>query len=217
MKNRENGVISGALIATICLIIAVVLVSMLAIWLYFQYADAKDNVDTKVAEAVADAEKTTRDEARTEYAELLKDPYADFVGPDDYGRVTFKYPKTWSSYIDKDASTGGDYQAYLHPGVVPSVNPSQPFALRVTITEQTIENQLKKYEGLVKKGDLKSSAVSANGQGGTRLDGAFTKDIRGSAVYFKVRDKTLIIQTDISTSDMTAEFDKLIKTITFNT
>jgi hypothetical protein len=66
----------------------------------------------------------------------------------------------------------------------------------------------------VKKGDLKSSAVSADGSNGTRLDGKFTKDIRGAAVLFKIRDKTLTLRSDADT--FKTDFDALIKTIKFN-
>lgn len=215
--NKQDGAVSGALIATICLIVALVIISVLTIWLYVQYSDAKNNVDSKVALAVADAEKEQADKDKVYYEQLLKEPYTEFVGPDDYGRVTFKYPKTWSVYVDSDASKGGAFEAYLHPGRVPPVNPNQPFALRVVISDETTESVLKSYESEVKKGDLKTSAVSANGETGTRLDGAFSKNIRGSAVYFKVRDKTLMIQSDLSSSQFRTEFDKLIKTITFNT
>jgi hypothetical protein len=66
----------------------------------------------------------------------------------------------------------------------------------------------------VKKGDLRSSATSANGNNGTRLDGSFTKDIRGSAVIYKIRDKTLTIRTDADT--FKPDFENIIKTINFN-
>jgi len=214
---RQKGEISGALIATVCLIVALVLVSGLSIWLYVQYSDAKNNVDNKVALAKADAAKEQADTDNKAFQEERLKDTTDFVGPDDYGRVTFKYPKIWSVYVDKDASKGGDYAAYINPGVVPPVSPTQQFAVRVTITSQSVDQQLKKYESLVKKGDLKSSAISVNGQSGTRLDGSFTKNIRGSAVFFKVRDKTLVVQTDLSTSAMQAAFNALVKTITFNT
>jgi len=56
--------------------------------------------------------------------------------------------------------------------------------------------------------------VKADGNNGTRLDGAFTKDIRGYAVIFKIRDKTLTIRTDANT--FKSDFNKLINTIKFN-
>ena len=56
--------------------------------------------------------------------------------------------------------------------------------------------------------------MKADEQNGTRLDGSFTEDIRGSAVIFKIRDKTVTLRSDAET--FRADFDALIKTITFN-
>lgn len=51
-------------------------------------------------------------------------------------------------------------------------------------------------------------------QNGTRLDGSFTEDIRGFAVIFKIRDKTVTIRSDAET--FKGDFNALIQTITFN-
>jgi hypothetical protein len=61
---------------------------------------------------------------------------------------------------------------------------------------------------------LNSSSVAANGVNGTRFDGAFSKDIRGSAVIFKIRDKTLTLRTDAET--FKNDFNSLVPTIKFN-
>lgn len=216
-RTHESGQVSGALIATIFLTIGFVLVSVLAIWLYVLYADQKSNVDSKIEEAAAIAKKDQLDEDETKFAEREKEPRREFVGPDDYGRVTFMYPKTWSVYVAEDASKGGDYEAYLNPVTVPPVSEAQPFALRISIKGETYEEVIKDYQGLVEDGELKSSTVTANGQPGTRFDGNFTKDLRGSAVLFKLRDKTVVIQTDLSSSEFKTEFDRIVKTVTFNT
>ena len=71
-----------------------------------------------------------------------------------------------------------------------------PSSIRIRITSRTV------------------TITPANGQSGTRLDGKFSDDIRGAAVIYKIRDKTAVIQTDADT--FKADFDALIKTITFN-
>ena len=48
----------------------------------------------------------------------------------------------------------------------------------------------------------------------SRFDGSFSDDIRGSAVIYKIRDKTVTLRTDAET--FRPAFDELIKTITFN-
>lgn len=213
----EHGAISGAAIAAIILGIFTAAFAGLAVWAYLNYNEQKTDVDGRIALAVSEAKKVQADEDEAKFAEREKEPRREFVGPDDYGRVTFMYPKTWSAYVAKDGTTGSVYEAYLNPGIVPAVSSTQPFALRVMITDQDFDRVISRYDSLVKKGDLKATSTSSEGQSGSRFDGNFTKDIRGSAVFYKIRDKTLAIYTDINSSDIKAEYEKLIKTIKFNT
>ena len=213
-KTRENGSAKSWMITTIGLIVLSVGLSVFAAWAFMNYNDQKTNVDTKIAAAVATAKKVQADADEVKFIQRDKEPMRQFTGPDDYGRVTFNYPKTWSVYVSKDALNGGTYEAYLNPITVPPISSTQQFAIRVLIEEKDYDKVVTGYDSLVKKGDLKSSSVTADGTNGARLDGSFNKDIRGSAVIFKIRDKTLTIRTDANT--FTADFDALIATIKFN-
>lgn len=210
----ELGNISGSLVAIIGLSVLVLGAGSFGIWSFVSYNEQKTNVDGKIELAVAEAKKEQSEVEEEKYAQREKEPLRQFVGPDDYGRLTFDYPKTWSVYVARDTSRGGIYEAYLNPITVPPVSATQQYALRVIIEEKDYDQVVKTYEGLVKKGDLRTSAVSANGNNGTRLDGNFTKDIRGSAVIYKIRDKALTLRTDADT--FKPDFENLIKTINFN-
>ena len=213
--HHEKGAVSGSLIAIIGLIVLLIGAGSLAIWALLNYNEQKSNVDGKVDLAVAEAKKEQGDSDEAKFAEREKEPNRQFVGPDDYGRLTFNYPKTWSVYEAKDVSTsGGTYEAYLNPIVVPPVSASQQYAVRVTIEEKDYDKVIGSYESLVKKGDLRSGPASANGHSGTRFDGSFSKNIRGAAVVYKIRDKTVTLRTDADT--FKPDFEKLIKTIDFN-
>jgi len=213
-NKHQEGAISGSMIAIIGLIALVLLTGGMAIWAYFSYNDQKTNVDGKIELAKAEAKKQQGDDDEVKFAQREKEPNRQFAGPDDYGRLVFDYPKTWSVYEARDVSRGGTYEAYLNPITVPPVSATQQFALRVTIEEKDYDQIVKSYEALVKKGDLRTSATSANGNNGTRIDGNFTKDIRGSAVIYKVRDKTVTLRTDADT--FKPDFENIIKTINFN-
>lgn len=213
--SRTRGAIGVSTIVIILLSIFAALFAGLAIWAFVNYMDQKNNVDAKISTAVATAEKELGDELEAKFIEREKEPLKSFAGPSDYGTLGFKYPKTWSVYVDNDGTRGNGFEAFLSPGVVPTVDSKESrYATRVTIVDKSYEDVLGDYESEVEKGDLKSSAIKANGQDGTRLDGNFTKDLRGSAVLFKIRDKTAIIQTDAET--FKADFDALVATITFN-
>lgn len=214
IRKNEQGSITGSLIAVIFLTIGLVACVGVMIWLFLQYSEQKNNVDQKVEAAVAKETLRVQEVEAKKYTELNKEPNRQFVGPDDYGRLTFNYPKTWSVYVAADATKGGVYQAYFNPVEVPTVSATQQFALRVVIDDNDYDKAIAKYDTLVKKGDLESSTVSANGQNGTRLDGNFTKDIRGSAVFFKVRDKTVGVYTDADT--FKPDFENIVKSISMN-
>ena len=202
------------IILTIVFIVMTMAASGLAVWAYMNYQEQKTDVDAKLAIARAEATKVQADKDAAAFLQKEKQPNRQFVGPDDYGRLSFDYPKTWSVYVAKDALKGGSYEAYFNPGVVPTVSQKQQFALRVTIEEQDYDKVLQGYAPLIKKGDLTSSSIKADEQNGTRLDGSFTKDIHGSAVLFKIRDKTVTVQSDAAT--FKPDFEALIQTITFN-
>lgn len=212
-RKYEQGKVSGSLLAIIGLSLLVAVAGSLAIWAYLNFNEQKTNVDGKIDLAVAEAKKEQADEDEAKFAEREKEPNRQFVGPDDFGRLAFDYPKTWSVYVEKDGS-GGSYEAYLNPITVPPVSQSQQFALRVVIEAKDYDAVVRSYESRVKSGDLRSSATSSLGHNGTRLDGSFNDNIRGSAVIYRVRDKTITLRTDADT--FKPDFDALTKTINFN-
>ena len=211
---RESGFTNNLFVATVGLSILSALAIGIAIWAFVSYNAQKTDVEGRIDQAVATAKKDQADADETKFTARENDPTREFVGPDDYGGLTFNYSKNWSVHVAKDTSKGGTYEAYLNPVSVPPISASQQYALRVTIEDKDYDQVIASYDSLVKKGDLSSSSVTANEVNGTRLDGSFSKDIRGSAVIFKIRDKTLTVRTDADT--FRTYFDALITTIKFN-
>ena len=211
---KEQGMANPWLIVGIIFIITTLAATGGMTWALMNYLDQKDNVDTKVSSAVNTAVKAQADKDAADFQAEEKKPNRDFAGPEDYGALSFAYPKTWSVFVEREASVAGVYQAYLNPVSVPPISATQQFALRVTIETKDYDTVLNAYQPQVKKGELKSSAVKANGQDGTRLEGAFTKDIRGSAVIFKIRDKTVTMRTDADT--FKGDFNAIVESIAFN-
>lgn len=186
----------------------------LAGWAVYTYTQEKAAIDTTVASAEAEVRRDVVAEYEEKFLEFQKNPNTTFAGPDDYGRLTFDHPRFWSVAIERDASRGGTYEAYLNPGFVPPVTSATQLGLRVLIEERSVEQVLESYRKRVESGDLTSQTLSINEETATRLDGSFSDDIRGSAVVFRIRDKTVTLRTDAQT--FRADFDKLISTITFN-
>lgn len=211
-KNEEG--VSLLLVMVIILSFMTVVLGGLSIWAYSEYQKKSTDVNGQIKVAVVEAEKAQQEVDEKKFAEREKEPNTEFVSPEDYGRVAFKYPKTWSAYIATDPTRGGTYEAYLSPKEVPMVSANQQFALRVTIENRDYDQVLETYKSKLNSGDLASSSTTSQGNVGTRYDGNFSQNIRGSAVVYKLRDKTLTVRTDANT--FKADFENIIKTISFN-
>ncbi len=211
---RESGVISGLMVAVIGLSVLVLGLGSFAIWAFVSFNDAQSNVDDKIAIAVAQAKEDQSNADEEKYTEREKTPTKKFTAPDDYCGLSFQYPKTWSAFESEQLTNGGDYKAYLNPDVVPPISNSQQFALRVLIEQKDYDDVLNQYQGLVQKGALRESTANSQGNQGARLTGDFSKDIRGDAVIYRCRDKTITVRTDADA--FKKDFDAVQRTISFN-
>ncbi|MBR2587197.1 hypothetical protein IKE71_02365 [Candidatus Saccharibacteria bacterium] len=206
---------SGLLKTVIIIFLVLFLIGalFLAYYFYNEYKLASSDVDGQVAAAVLDREKEITDKLEAEFAAREKTPYKTLTGPSDYGSVSFKFPKTWSVYVARDASNGGNYEAYLHPSEVPEVATGTIFALRLTITSDTFESVNSRYAYEVGK-TVSSSAITVGSVNATRYDGKLPNSAQGSAVLFKVRDKTIVLQTDAEI--YRDDFNQILETVTYN-
>lgn len=220
-KKDISGLIKTIVIVVLSLI-AVTFVGLF-VWMYMQYTEAQSDLDYKIGVAVADAKDEQAQEDAIKKQNDDKYPYRTFAGPADYGQLTFEYPKTWSVYVASDASSGGDFSAYFNPIQVNTVSKDTINALRVTILNEDYESVVTKYQKEVDKkgsnltvqsvtvGDAeKGTQVTANRYAGTIP----STDLSGYIVIFKIRDKTVIMQTDSVLFE--DDFNKLLDTVTFN-
>lgn len=215
-RHLERGSVNGSVFTIVALVILVLLFGSFGIWSYMNYMDQKTNTDQKIEEAKAAAVLKVSEELLANFEEESKKPLRLFVGPSDYGRLTFEYDKRWSAFQESDVSQGGGvtYAAYLNPVIVPPVSETTKFALRITIEQKIYDKALDEYASQIKKGDLKSSVYVDGNRTGTRLTGNFNKDIVGTAVLIKMRDRTLTLRTDGDV--FLPDFEAILKTVKFN-
>lgn len=215
-RRMEVGAINGSIFAIIALVILVLVFGSFSIWAYINYLDQKQDVDSKIDEAVATAVLKENKKSEEAIEKYKNETTTLFVGPSDYGRLTFEYPKFWSAYQATDVSGGGGvtYQAYLNPVLVPPVSDTTKVALRITIEQKTFDQSVADYQKQIEKGQLKSSAYSDGSHTGTKLVGNFNEDIYGTAVLIKMRDRTLTIRTDGEVFN--DNFESILKTVKFN-
>lgn len=213
IRNGERGEVSGIMVAIIGLSVLVLALGSFSIWAFVSYSQAASDVDQKIAVKVAEAKKAEADKNEASFTQKENKPTKTFLAPEDYCSVTFEYPKDWSEMWYQRLSNGSDFKAFLNKGFVPPVASAQQFGLRVTVEQRDFDSVLKRYENLVQNGDLKQSSWSSNGKEGTRLTGKFNSYIRGDAVLYRCRDKTIILQTDADIYK--TDFNAIIKTVDF--
>lgn len=202
--------------------VGLIVVSLLAvlfiglfIWMWVKWNDASTNVKGKVDVAVAEAKNELQTKLESEFEEKEKYPYKVFTGPTDLGELSFEYPKTWSLYVQSNASRGGDYAAYLNPGQVNVVQDDTVMALRVSIKGTLFDQAISDFAEKVRSGDMTLSTTVVNGNNVNVYTGKLDNEYQGIVCVFKLRDKTVMLQTD-STSVFSDDFYRILKTVKFN-
>lgn len=202
--------------------VGLIVVSLLAvlfiglfIWMWVKWNDASTNVKGKVDVAVAEAKNELQTKLESEFEEKEKYPYKVFTGPTDLGELSFEYPKTWSLYVQSSANRGGDYAAYLNPGQVNVVQEDTVMALRVSIKGTLFDQAISEYAEKVRSGDMALSTTVVNGNNVNVYTGKLDNEYQGIICVFKLRDKTVMLQTD-STSVFSDDFYRILKTVKFN-
>lgn len=204
-------------IAIIVLSLMTVTFIGLFVWKQIEFVTVEDDIEGRIAAAEQKAKLEQGEEDLAKFAEEEKNPFRDFAGPADYGQLSFKYPKTWSVYVAKDASNGGDYEAYFNPLVVNTVSDSTVNSLRVVIRDKSFDEVVAEYQRALERKDsgLSMSTVDVNGITMNRYTGVIPNtNLNGVFVVFKIRDKTAILQTDAE--QFVGDFDTLLQTISFN-
>jgi len=202
--------------------VGLIVVSLLAvlfiglfIWMWVKWNDASTNVKGKVDVAVAEGKKELQTKLESEFEEKEKYPYKVFTGPTDLGELSFEYPKTWSLYVQSSANRGGDYAAYLNPGQVNVVQDDTVMALRVSIKGTLFDQAISDFAEKVRSGDMTLSTTVVNGNNVNVYTGKLDNEYKGIICVFKLRDKTVMLQTD-STSVFSDDFYRILKTVKFN-
>lgn len=208
MSKFKKGAVEGSTIAIILLSIGFAGAGSFGIWAYIQYNNSKTDVDGQISLAVADAKRKQQEDDEKKYNEERRKTVKEFRAPEDLGKVTFSYPTFWNQYVESNGSDRKGFFAYFYPESVPPVpkdeRTTQRFGLRVFIYEKNMDEVLKEFNEAIKKGELSSETVTVNGYPATKVSGLFpgpekNNRIRGTAYYFKLNNKTLMIRTDADT------------------
>lgn len=168
-------------------------------WAFIEREDYKKNSDQKSADAAAVAVQQESSRKDKEFIEREKSPFKTYQGPDTYGSLHIQYPKTWSAYVVESTRSSILVDGYFHPGFVPAISGGTAFALRVQVTNQTYDQEMRLFEGNVKAGKVKVSPYipkNVPGITGSRVTGEISTGQSGTMVLIPLRDRTIKISAN---------------------
>ena len=198
----------------VIVVLALLAISFIALFFLkaSDYNKLSQDFEDQVAASVAVRADARLTELEQEFDEKYKQPNTKFVGPEDYGRLEFDYPKTWSLYVASSARTGYNYEAYLNPGQVNSVSREEAYALKVEIVNESYDSVITRYKS---NKDLTSSSTTIGGTSAMIFSGTIpSTEFTGKMAIFKIRDKTVILTTFDAVYEQ--DFNSIVKSVTFN-
>jgi hypothetical protein len=197
-RNQDGGV--GTILLVVVLVVMLGGALAVGVWANNGRTDYKNNVDAKIATAVAAAkqQQTTADDAQ--FAQVSKDPLRSYDGPEAYGSLVVNYPKTWSAYVDDSGAGNALVDGYFAPGTVPSISAQgSVFALRVQVVSQSYSQSVQNFTGQQQNGKLSSQAYALPKVPkvvGLEITGTLPDSKTGTMVVLPLRSETLEIWTE---------------------
>ena len=211
-KHNQSGSINSLLFPCIVITLLFFVSAGFGVWAFAGRQDYKDNTDAKIASAVTVAQQVESTLKDRQFAEIEKQPLRTYSGPQAFGSLVVKYPKTWSAYVDATGAGNAQVDGYFNPGTVPALNvPSSLFALRVQVKAQSYSEVVNTIrDAQQSSGALISPFALAKVPNviGIRVDGNYQDDKKGSLIILPLRDKTIEISTE--SSDYLADFNNNI-------
>lgn len=213
-KKRKGDTFTGMIVLLVMSLVALTFIGLFA-WAFVMWKTASGNLEGQIKEQVAKAVQINTEKMNQEFAEREKNPARRFSGPADYGELSFEFPKTWNVYVPKDASKGGDFEAYFSPGVVYEIKDNSIYAMRLNIVNRTLDKVTSDYESQVKNKKLVAKMRVVGGRNTAIYEGVLKDGINVRIAIFGIRDKTVIMRTD-AMKQYGKDFDKILSTVTYN-
>jgi hypothetical protein len=201
LVQRQSGstAVIAALVGTVLLLIIAL---GFGVWAYSGRQDYKTNVDQKVADAVTAAKLAESTRKDAEFAEISKSPLKTYLGPEAFGSIQLKYPKSWSGYVINSSDNSPYIDGYFSPGVVPDIEAeSSTFALRIQVSSDSYSTLLENYSSGVEDGTVKVSPYKLPNSKvskivGSKIVGQLTDNKKGTLIIVPLRANALEIWTE---------------------
>jgi hypothetical protein len=169
-------------------------------WAFSSRQDYKNHTDQKIATAVQASNQQLTSTLNAQFAQKEKYPLTTYNGPEAFGSLNIKYPKTWSSYVAEEDQTQTPLDGYFYPGTVPdATNQGNSFALRVQVNTQSYSDTLQQFQSYVQEGQLHVKPYSLPSLPkvvGVYLTGQIEDQKQGEMVILPLRSETLSVWTE---------------------
>ena len=199
LKGNQSGTINVLLVPLILVTVLLLAISVFALITFNSRQQYKNETDKIVATQVDIAVKETSTKKDNEFAEKEKQPLKNYQGPDAYGALIIRYPKTWSGYVDDSSNGSVPVNGYFYPTTVPGFQSGTAYALRVQVVGRSFSEETRSYDNQVKSGKAKATSYSNKnipGVVGMRVEGESEPKKQGIVVMLPLRDKTVKLYTE---------------------
>jgi len=194
-KHHSWGLIVG-LILSILMLIGVAVYSYV---LFNEKEKYRTQTQAIVDDEVSKAVEKTKAEKDAQFKEDEKKPLRKYQGPSTFGGLDISYPKTWSVFVTENDKSSTPIDGYFHPNHVPGTQSGTAFALRIQVTNQTYDQEMRKFDSQVKNGRVKVAAYAPKnvpGVKGSRVEGEIFRGQQDYMIVLPLRDKTIKIWTE---------------------
>jgi hypothetical protein len=199
IKLNHYGGVNGLLFPLVFCVLLLFAAIGFGVWANNGRAMYKNNVDVQIATAVASAKQRQVSVDQAQFAIEEKSPLSTYTGPEAYGSLVLKYPKTWSGYVDDTGNGSALVDGYFSPQTVPSINASSSvFALRVQVENQPYSSVIQGIASQETNGTVtaKPYALPKVPQDvGLEVTGQLNNGGHGTEVILPIRNYTLAVWT----------------------
>lgn len=196
IKHNQDGTINGLGVSLVLAVILLVATIVFAGWAFSSREDYKNNVDAKIAVAVAAAKAQAATTERAELAQEEKQPYYTYQGPPQYGSISFQYPRTWSAYVnDSGSNSSALLDGYFMPPILSSVtDQTANFALRVQVLSQAYSQSLEQITSSAASG--KPDSITSTAYSLKLVPSVVGVEVKGPLTVGQGTEVTMVILPD---------------------
>jgi hypothetical protein len=168
------------------------------LWAFQSRQSYKNDETQAIASAVATATAQTKKSDAAQYLIDSENPLAVYTGPQEYGSVVMRYPKTWSAYVSENDGSGTPIDSFFDPGILPNLNTTTAaFALRFQVISQTYDQIASGFVNEAKQGTVTVAPYAfprVPSNIGIKINGPVgPNNLTGEEIIVPVRSQTIVL------------------------